>query len=480
MDAHLYKMMPKVKGKPGRLSAGCYAVVGITLLTVVLLVVSSEVDKTRDRHQELLLLRKIWINQQRIGHGAGCPGSNAGTPQNGAEQASAAAAEGSVHVQSAAVQPTALKLGAKGAKGIAGSTGRKYHTIMAVGDGMYSRWQTRIHYYWYLRRKAECEQLLGDACEIGGFTRVLQSGKQDDLVEEVPTFIAKAYPEEHDYPPLERPYAIQQWVEQADIPEQYVFLADPDHIFLRPLPNLMGSDMRPVGFRFWYMRPAKAKLIPVIAKFLPSKQLTAEEAKRIPATGPSPFMMTLEQMRKVVPLWNDLTTEIHKDEEAREAFGWIQEMYSFCMALYVAGLDVDLNTYLLAHPPEDEELEHSSGKPYYIAHFTYNSGVLVDSVRDIHTVDKEDVPRAIWLFDKRQYMDEAPPRNLQPPPPRAKHDMVRKLIAAINTATENIPCWDDYVKTGHVPTTCDEIIPGTVYPTVPPSRGRGVKQRPSA
>jgi len=46
------------------------------------------------------------------------------------------------------VQPTALKLGAKGAKGIAGSTGRKYHTIMAVGDGMYSRWQTRIHYYW--------------------------------------------------------------------------------------------------------------------------------------------------------------------------------------------------------------------------------------------------------------------------------------------------------------------------------------------
>lgn len=86
---------------------------------------------------------------------------------------------------------------------------------------------------------------------------MLQSGKQDDLVEEVPTFIAKAYPEEHDYPPLERPYAIQQWVEQADIPEQYVFLADPDHIFLRPLPNLMGSDMRPVGFRFWYMRPAK-------------------------------------------------------------------------------------------------------------------------------------------------------------------------------------------------------------------------------
>lgn len=109
----------------------------------------------------------------------------------------------------------------------------------------------------YLRRKAECEQLQGDACEIGGFTRVLQSGKQDDLVGEVPTFIAKPYPEEHDYPPLERPYAIQQWLEEADIPEQYVFLADPDHIFLRPIPNLIGSDMRPVGYRFWYMTPAK-------------------------------------------------------------------------------------------------------------------------------------------------------------------------------------------------------------------------------
>lgn len=101
-------------------------------------------------------------------------------------------------------------------------------------------------------------------------------------------------------------------------------------------------------------------------------------------------------------------------------------------------------------------------------------------VSSVYVNDGSVCTAAAWLFDKRQYMKKAPPRNLQPPPPRAKHEMVRKLIAAINTATENIPCWDEYVKTGKVPTTCDEIIPGTVYPTVPPSRNPGGKQRPSA
>ena len=79
----------------------------------------------------------------------------------------------------------------------------------------------------------------------------------------------------------------------------------------------------------------------------------------------------------------------------------------------------------------------------------------------------------MWFFDKRSYMALPPPRHLEPPPKNATNLMVRTLIASINTATENIPCWDEFAKTGVRPRTCDEVIPGTVYPTVPHSSQAG-------
>lgn len=55
---------------------------------------------------------------------------------------------------------------------------------------------------------------------------------------------------------------------------------------------------------------------PIIAKFLPSKELTAEEAKNIPPVGNSPVFFTLEQMRKIIPLWAELNLAMYKDQEA--------------------------------------------------------------------------------------------------------------------------------------------------------------------
>ena len=41
---------------------------------------------------------------------------------------------------------------------------------------------------------------------------------------------------------LNRPYAFLQWVSQAAIPEKYVFMSEPDHIWLKPMPNLMKGQ----------------------------------------------------------------------------------------------------------------------------------------------------------------------------------------------------------------------------------------------
>lgn len=52
----------------------------------------------------------------------------------------------------------------------------------------------------------------------GGFTRILHSGKEDDLMEEIPTFIAKPLPKDPDkgsYVVINRPYAFVQWTQQC-------------------------------------------------------------------------------------------------------------------------------------------------------------------------------------------------------------------------------------------------------------------------
>lgn len=41
---------------------------------------------------------------------------------------------------------------------------------------------------------------------------------------------------------LNRPYAFLQWINQARIPEKYVLMSEPDHIWLKPMPNLMRGQ----------------------------------------------------------------------------------------------------------------------------------------------------------------------------------------------------------------------------------------------
>lgn len=88
------------------------------------------------------------------------------------------------------------------------------------------------------------------------------------------------------YVVLNRPYAFAQWVKKANIPEQYVLMSEPDHIFIRPLPNFMTSDS-PAAFPFFYIEPAKAEYQKVTQKF----------------TGP----ITKKQMGELAPIGNSPT-----------------------------------------------------------------------------------------------------------------------------------------------------------------------------
>lgn len=69
------------------------------------------------------------------------------------------------------------------------NTHAKFHVTVTATDAAYSQWQCRIMYYWYKKVK----DMPGS--DMGNFTRILHSGRADQLMDEIPTFVVDPLPE---------------------------------------------------------------------------------------------------------------------------------------------------------------------------------------------------------------------------------------------------------------------------------------------
>lgn len=81
---------------------------------------------------------------------------------------------------------------------------------------------------------------------------------------------------------LNRPWAFVQWLREAIIPEKYILMSEPDHIWLKPMPNLMVGS-QPAAFPFFYIEPAKADYAHITEKF--TGKLTRRQLESISPIG---------------------------------------------------------------------------------------------------------------------------------------------------------------------------------------------------
>lgn len=425
-----------------------------------------------------------------------------------------------------------------------GGAKRRFHTV-TTAQGATTHWQMRIHYYWFKKQQKKCRELHGDSCHMGGFTRILHSGRDDDLSAEIPTYVAKplpsgpgnyvvrcfcagllsnnswshaiitrlhacilswAYwrhrvkmvvmrtvhltmsmesleilrvlefatlhqvlsrsetPTKVSVQVLNRPYAFLQWVKDVHIKEEYILMSEPDHIFMQPVPNLMLGD-NPAAFPFFYIEPSRKDFVPITQKFV-GKDKDRKECEKIAPIGSSPTFMRFDDLQRSVEAWVNTSIAIFEDPVSNKVrccaplrhvssysclhpecqcmvqeWGWVMEMYAFTISLYNSGIGpVSLHLELASQPPWDATMS-VNGHNYHILHYTYGMD---------YTLAGEFTPGVFgqWRFDKRSYASKPPPRNLAHPPAGMKNDLVRFLIKAINEATDNIPGWDEYSKTG--------------------------------
>ncbi|KAG6548902.1 hypothetical protein Mapa_009665 [Marchantia paleacea] len=295
---------------------------------------------------------------------------------------------------------------------------RLFHTAVTANDSPYNRWQCRIMYYHYKK----LQNLPGS--EMGGFTRVLHSGVPDNVMDEIPTVVVDPLPvgEDRGYVVLNRPWAFVQWLRKANIEEDYILMAEPDHILVKPLPNLATDDL-PAAFPFFYIEPANNEA--VLRKFFPKEK---GPITNIDPIGNSPVIIKKSQLMKIAPTWQNVSIAMKDDPQADEKFGWVLEMYGYATASALHGVQHILRKDFMLQPPWDTEIGDK-----YIIHYTYGCDYNMKGELTYGKIGE-------WRFDKRSFTRGAPPRNLPLPPPGVPESVVT-LVQAVNEATANIPNW---------------------------------------
>ncbi|KAK6118371.1 hypothetical protein DH2020_047942 [Rehmannia glutinosa] len=295
---------------------------------------------------------------------------------------------------------------------------RLFHTAVTASDSIYNTWQCRVMYYWFKKQKNKPNS------DMGGFTRILHSGQPDRFMDEIPTFVAQPLPSGMDqgYVVLNRPWAFVQWLQQVNIEEDYVLMSEPDHILVKPIPNLSREGLG-AAFPFFYIEPKKYET--VLRKFFPEVR---GPITNIDPIGNSPVIVGKDALKKIAPTWMNVSLAMKKDRETDKTFGWVLEMYAYAVASALHGVGNILHKEFMIQPPWDTTI----GKAYII-HYTYGCDYDLQGKMAYGKIGE-------WRFDKRSYDNSWPPRNLSMPPLGVPESVVT-LVKMVNEATANIPNW---------------------------------------
>jgi hypothetical protein len=140
---------------------------------------------------------------------------------------------------------------------------------MMTGEGVYMEWQSRVCHYWYKKMKDAHPD-----SAMGGFTRLLHTGKADDFMHEIPTVVVDALPAEmetaaKDYAVIMgQAYGLEQFVRDHlhTITDDYILTVDPDSVFMEP-PPLWATPTKAAAFYFPYVDPQAEENARILQKY---------------------------------------------------------------------------------------------------------------------------------------------------------------------------------------------------------------------
>ncbi|PNW78775.1 hypothetical protein CHLRE_09g389763v5 [Chlamydomonas reinhardtii] len=271
--------------------------------------------------------------------------------------------------------------------------GNTVHTLFTSNGSPYQNIQARIMVGTYniVRKMPGGERLVA-------LTRILHRTTPDEVMDEIPTFIAQPLQPDCDkwcwFPVADRANAMQQFIDAAEkdpsmLKAPWLLLLETDYVWMKPLPDPGDAYDRSVpgwSFGFDYIAPS----IPIIVKLL-KERCPDCDPKDVPNSGPAPVLARFSDFKAATPIWEDLSKWIETHEEAKKQLGWVREMYAWDIGVAANKLNIKNlpppSSPLISQPPHDRAIGNAS-----MYHYTWGS-----------IYKRPGVEKEIWMFDKRTY-----------------------------------------------------------------------------
>jgi hypothetical protein len=186
------------------------------------------------------------------------------------------------------------------------------------------------------------------------------------------------------YPMYNRLAGLAAWLATTPPAEETICILDPDCLFRASLGDCAVQRGHPVAQPIGYLDCAAQAAL--LAPY-------GDPAALAPVS--MPWLIHREDLRVVLPRWMDYTRALRADPRTREAFGWITDMWGYCLAAAEAGLrhePAELAWMITGHAPD-----------LPLVHYCYPGEVHVPG----------------WTWDKRYYRpwDRVPPWPTAAPAP---------------------------------------------------------------
>ena len=320
------------------------------------------------------------------------------------------------------------------------ATRKPFHTVLTATAQVYQQWQCRIMYYHWKKQRAN--DPAGKCTELTGFTRLVARGRgeADGLENEIPSYFvheytAADYARFHGYRVINRPYSVVQFMKTdywRAIKEDYVYIAETDHVMTQPLPN-RASLGSPMAYIFNYMGPNPAHQS-IIQSAWPAGGATGY--KKVQSIGPSPVVIHRTDLEAIAKEWEQTAVALKTDPAADARLGWVIEMWGYAIAAAKLGLKHQEFPDFQVEPGALSNAAQMRGFPkrYWLFHYTYQFEYMLDG--------SPCLPWTIGEFslDKRHFNDNYPAHPLPQPPAKA-NAAAFYLVNAFNEAMGNITAW---------------------------------------
>lgn len=265
------------------------------------------------------------------------------------------------------------------------------------------------------------------SCTPEDWERLPQADRELEF-EGVATHMAPSYsvhPRTGDvYPGINKPVAVIDWLAHTDVREDYVLVIDADMIMRRPvLPQELGAAPGTAvsGF-FGYMVGVENELaLRHVPEVEPRQDSLAGPVGRRGDQVGGFTLMEREDLRRVGPLWLQLSEDVRFDPKAWNLTGdhyaregerpWIAEMYGYSFGCSRAGVWHRVHTTAMLYPGYEVGLEHFQ-EPVRVLHY----GILWEvGAGSGYSFDKH------WHYDFQALA--CPPWNLSSSPHSAKRGL---------------------------------------------------------